>query len=135
MVRTITEECALVPRGAVIKRNDGINRLNPMFNGSKLSIATDINNYQLYRLPHNELNANLVKRPNYNFATDFLDTLDAIGPVQHCNAVALDQYDGMVYIKSLMWPGQLFFHKCETPMHGFVYFGNGRKNTDLLFMI
>lgn len=135
IIKTITEECALVPRGAVSKQANGLNVLNTVFQGLELSIAADLNNYQLYRMPHSEWNENLLKRPSYDYATDFLDTLDAIAPPQHCNAVSLDRYDGMVFVKSLIWPGMLFFHKCETQMHGFAYFGNGRKNSELLFMI
>lgn len=131
----MTEECAMVPRGAVSRQVDGSHVLNAMFKGLKLSMATDLNNYQLYRMPHNDWNENILKRPSYNYATDFLDTLDAVAPPQHYNAVSLDRYDGMVFIKSLLWPGMLFFHKCDTQMHGFVYFGNGRKNCELLFMI
>lgn len=135
IVKTITEECAMVPRAAVAKQLDGTNALNPVFQGLKLSAATDLNNYQLYRVPHNDWNANLLKRPSYNYATDFLDTLDAVAPPQHSNAVSLDRFVGLVFIKSLLWPGMLFFHKCETPMHGFVYFGSGRKNSELIFQI
>lgn len=125
----------MVPRGAISKRVNGTNVLNPMFQGLEISIATDLQNYQLYRIPHNEWNENLLKRPNYNYNIDFLDTLDAAAPPDHCNAVKLDQYDGMVFIKSLLWPGMIFVHKCETQMHGFLYFGNARKNSELLFMI
>lgn len=136
MVITISEECAFVPRGAVAKISDGTNVLNPMFEGLKASVATDLTNYQLYRTPHHDLNENLLKRPCYNYTTDFLDTLDAVQPPpQHSNVVSLDRYDEVVYIKSVLWPGMLFFHKCKTKTHGFVYFGNGRKNADLLFMI
>lgn len=135
IVKTISEECAMVPRGAVSKQVDGTNVLNAMFQGLKLSAATDLNNYQLYRMPHNEWNENLLKRPSYNYATDFLDTLDAVAPPQYSNAILLDRYDERVFIKSLLWPGMLFFHKCSTQMHGFVYFGNGRKNSELFFML
>lgn len=135
IVKTITDECAMVPRGAISKRVDGLNVINPVFQGLKFTVATDLNNYQLYRSPQNDWNENLLTRPYYDYATDFLDTLDAVAPPQHSNAVIVDEYDAMVFIKSLLWPGMLFFHKCDTSLHGFVYFGNGRKNSELLFMI
>lgn len=40
-----------------------------------------------------------------------------------------------VTLRSLQWPGYFFFHRVGTPDFGGAYFGDGRKNVDLPFML
>lgn len=134
LVEAITNECAVIPRGAVTKRADGLYFANPMFSGLELSMAENLTNYQLLRLPQEKWNYNLLKRPDFNYATDFLDTLDSVLPNNYQFAITTDRYNGIIFLKSLLWPGMIFCHKCGTNIHGFVYFGNARKNAELLFM-
>ncbi|XP_055386236.1 radial spoke head protein 9 homolog [Condylostylus longicornis] len=135
IVHIITEESALIPRGALYKLTDMNVIYNPEFRGLNELDSTELINYQLYRNPHNEYNYNLLKRSDYNLTTDFLDTIDDIVPENNAFAVNLSHDETFVSIKSLVWPGMFFFHKLHSKKHGFVYFGNGKKNFDLLFML
>jgi radial spoke head protein 9 len=135
VVHLITEEAALVPRGAFYKRTDQEITMNPLFRGLTCTDAQSFTNYQLFRAPRNRYNYNLLKRQHYNYATDFFDTLDDVLPVNKSFAIRLDRNKEVVFLKSLHWPGMNFFHKCSTAVHGFRYMGDGIKNMDLLFMI
>ena len=41
----------------------------------------------------------------------------------------------VVYVRSLLWPGFVFYHVPGTRKHGYVYFGVFSKNLDLPFML
>lgn len=131
----ITEESALLPRGALYKRLDRKTVYSPFFRGLNQQAATKLFNYQLYRMPREKWNYNLLKRQNYNYPTDFFDTIDSIIPEDKTFALSIEKDRGIVFLKSLFWPGMSFYHKCNSKKHGFYYFGDGRKNLDILFMI
>lgn len=135
MVTQITEESALMPRGSLSKRSDGKAVYTPDFRGLRSSEAASLTNFVLYRTPQNSWNANLLKKPDYNYSKDIFDTTDAIQPGNRTFALNVDNERGLVLIRSLFWPGMLFFHKFNSRKHGFCYFGDGRKNMDLLFML
>lgn len=134
-VKTISDESAMIPRGSILKNIDGGNRFNPNFQGLNQSEALSMKNYQLFRSPRNDWNRNLIQRPDLNYYTDFLDTPDDVLPGEHTHSVFYDKTDKTVYIHSLAWIGMHCFHECETRKFGFAYFGNGRKNFDLIFLL
>lgn len=135
VVQMITDESALIPRGALFKHVNGITLYSPLFHGFSYMDAVDLDSYQLFRCPKNKWNANLLQRQDYNYATDFLDTADRIVPEKKTFSITMESDKSIVYVRSLFWPGMVMFHRCGTEKHGFCYFGNGRKNLDVLFMI
>ena len=72
----ISDESAVVPRGALFKRTDGYVVNNLAFKGLTLVEAQQLCNYHHYRKPQQRWNTNLLKQPEYNYATDFLDSID-----------------------------------------------------------
>lgn len=136
-VRTITDESALVPRGSILKLCNGNsgNRSNMNFKGLNPSEVMNMKNYQLFRKPQSSWNTNLLERADLNLYTDYLDTVDSVLPSEHSFSLSYDSNDKIVYIHSLLWMGMHFFHECNTQKYGFVYFGNGRKNFNLIFML
>lgn len=135
IVHMITEESALIPRGALFKHTDGLTVYNRLFHGFSHLQAIEMDNYQMFRVPKNKWNSNLLKKQDYNYATDLFDTANDIVPEKKTFSITLDNDQLIVFVKSLYWPGMIMFHKCLSDRHGFCYFGNGRKNMDLLFMI
>lgn len=135
LVTLITEESALLPRSALTKQMSGKTVFNPAFHGLCQATAARIDQYQLYRQPQNKWNSNLLKRIDYNYNTDIFDTVDSIVPSEQAFTLAIESDRGIVVIRSLYWPGMVFVHKCRSRKHGFVYFGDGRKNLDILFML
>lgn len=131
----ISSECAVVPRGALTLRPDGVTLLTSFFQGLNQMEGSDINNYQLLRHPKTPYTENLMKRPDYNYSTDTFDTIGSILPEGQSFSVNIDSDSGLSVVKSMYWPGMIFFHKLHTNAHGFCYIGNGLRNHDLLFML
>jgi radial spoke head protein 9 len=97
-----------------------------------LGDAEEFCNYQLFRSPKNKFNYNLLKRWNYDYATDMYDTLDDLVPAHF--AITMDNRKSVIFIRSLHWPGMQFYHKIDSKLFGFFYIGDGEKNFDILFM-
>lgn len=135
VLEMITEESALMPRSSLTKQIDGRAVYNQAFRGLSMAEASRIENYQLYRRPENKWNYNLLKRADYNYNTDIFDTVDCLIPHNQSFVLSLFDDRGLVLVRSLHWPGMTFFHKCGGLKHGFAYFGDGRRNNDLLFML
>lgn len=131
----ISSECAIVPRGALTLRPDGLITFSSFFQGLNQMEASDPINYQLLRQPRTPCAENLIKRPDYNYSTDTFDTIASILPEGQSFTVNMDSDSGLSVVKSLYWPGMVFFHKLRSNAHGFCYIGNGLRNHDLLFML
>lgn len=114
LVNQITDEAALLPRGALYRRPD--NRIIPNCNPGYGPVA-----------------AATVDPADYQHLT--------IGDKSHVKtydhfAITIDNHEKCFYIKSLQWPGMIMFHERSTNGdYGFVYFGDGRKNFDVPSMI
>lgn len=135
ILEMITEESALMPRGSLTKQIDGRAVYNQEFRGLSMAEAARMENFQLCRTPQNKWNSNLLKRADYNYNTDIFDTVDYLVPQMQTFALSLFDDRGLVLVRSLYWPGMTFYHKFQTRKHGFAYFGDGRRNNDLLFML
>lgn len=135
VLEMITEDSALMPRSSLTKQIDGRAVYNQAFRGLSMAEASRMENFQLFRRPQNKWNSNLLKRADYNYNTDIFDTVDCFVPQKYSFVVSVFDDRGLVLVRSLYWPGMTFFHKCQTRKHGFAYFGDGRRNNDLLFML
>ena len=134
IVFIISEESAICPRGALYKLTDGRVVPNQMFRGLKSLQSEDLLHYQIYRLPRNDLKFNLSNRTDYNYPIDFLDSIESVIPKCQAFSLNLQRNERLVIIKSCIWLGMTFFHKINSSKHGFLYFGDGKKNYDLLLM-
>lgn len=67
-------------------------------------------------------------------ALDFLDPLSDDIP-KGCWSIQYQKGASCVALRSLVWPGAVFYHAIGTPAYGHVYVGNGLKNNDLIFML
>ncbi|XP_037958118.1 radial spoke head protein 9 homolog [Teleopsis dalmanni] len=132
LVFVISEEAGICPRGSVYKLIDGRCAPNALFHGLDDNQLGDISYYQLYRLPRNSMKGNVCRKPDYNYPTDFLDAVDSVIPLGKSFTLSKHHRNRLIIIRSLIWPGMTFFHKLNSRKHGFAYFGNGKKNLDLL---
>lgn len=133
-VQYITEDVGVVPRGALFHRPDGVVVENANFEGLSTLDAREIKSFLHFRKPTRKVNTNLLERDDYNYAMDFLDPLDIDIP-EGCWEIQITADEEMIILKSLYWPGLVFFHKLRTPKHGFIYFGPGKKSLDSVFML
>lgn len=126
-------DCAIIPRGVLYHQPNHCVTYNPCFRGLTRLEASLLINFQLFRNPVNNRNYNIAKREDYNYQTDFFDTIDDLVPKKSVSIQINDR--DVCTIRSLKWPGMTFLHKLNTPRQGFFYFGTGRENLDLPFMI
>ncbi|XP_074030518.1 radial spoke head protein 9 [Leptinotarsa decemlineata] len=133
-VHLIIEEVGVVPRGALFKRPDGVIIENLSFEGISPLEAREITSFLHFRQPTRKYNTNLLTRDDYNYAMDFLDPLDIDIP-EGCWIIHVTSSEDMVILKSIYWPGLMFFHYLKTSQHGFVYFGHGKKCLDAPFLL
>ncbi|KAJ8934913.1 hypothetical protein NQ318_012463 [Aromia moschata] len=133
-VHLITNESAVIPRGSLFRRPDGVIVENLSFEGLTTLDAREISSFLHLRPPTQKFNTNLLIRDDYNYAMDFLDPLDIDIP-EGCWMIQITTAEDLVILKSIYWPGMIFFHYLRSPRHGFVYFGHGKKCMDLPFML
>jgi radial spoke head protein 9 len=126
-------ESAIIARGSLYRQVSRCVTYNPCFRGLNRLDASQLKNFQLFRFPVNNRNYNLTKRDDYNYQTDFFDTMDDLVPSNSFSLTINDR--DVCMIRSLKWPGMVFYHKLNTMYQGFFYFGSGRENLDLLFMM
>ncbi|XP_031341846.1 radial spoke head protein 9 homolog [Photinus pyralis] len=133
-VHAITNEAMIVPRGALFKRPDAVVVENQNFEGLSQLDSQELACYLHYRSPQRKWNTNLLARIDYNYALDFLDTIDVDIP-EGCWILHVCAAGAVVIINSLYWPGMVFYHTVRTPNYGSVYFGDGKRSLDLPFML
>jgi len=75
-VELIMMDAAVIPRGAWYKCSNGDVFENPSFSGLSVADASQLNSYLHARPPKEKWNTNLLTRPDYNYALDFLDSID-----------------------------------------------------------
>ncbi|XP_043249196.1 radial spoke head protein 9 homolog [Colletes gigas] len=133
-VQSIREDAVIIPRGAWFKCPNGDVIENINFDGLAAVDASYLKSYLHARPPQQKWNTNLLTRPDYSYSLDFLDTIDLDVP-QGCWNLQLVQSKRSVILQNLYWPGLTFYHKLNDSRHGFLYFGHGKKNMDVVFMI
>lgn len=79
-VESITEDAAIIPRGAWFKCSNGDVIENRSFSGLCEIDAADLKSYLHARPPKAKWDVNLLSRPDYNYALDFLDSTDTDVP-------------------------------------------------------
>lgn len=130
----INQEAVAVPRGALFKRPDGVVVENLSFEGLTPLDAQELCSFLHYREPLQKWNTNLLVRHDYNYAMDFLDTLDTDIP-EGCWSMQVVSGGKVVVLKSLYWPGVLIYQYIGTPKYGYIYIGNGKRVLDVPFQL
>ncbi|XP_063975146.1 radial spoke head protein 9 homolog [Diachasmimorpha longicaudata] len=133
-VEFITEECQIIPRGALYKHPDGSITENMVFQGLDPIESLDQKSYVHARFPREKWTANLVVRDDYNYSLDFLDPISTDVP-KECWNVQRYLASRLVILQNLYWPGMTFYHIPESPHYGSLYLGNGIKNLNIPFMV
>ncbi|XP_061603040.1 radial spoke head protein 9 homolog [Cololabis saira] len=132
-VHCIDEDVSVVPRGAFIKRPNGLVQINRCFGGLSDSEAHRLENFVHFSKPKG-FKKSIPATGNWSPAADFLDTIDDDIPKGSWSL----QFEGagkVCVLRSLLWLGLTFYHVPMTPQHGYIYIGDGIKNIDLPFML
>jgi len=133
-VRTIEKECAAVPVGAYKLTSTNELRLNDDFKGLTIAEANDIKFYQHFEPPQTKEKKDLIARGEAVMKLDFTDALEKDYPKGSWSLHA-DPSKTMVTVRNLSWAGYLTYHRTNSNIFGYAYFGNGIKSIDLPFLL
>ncbi|KAK6636046.1 hypothetical protein RUM43_009698 [Polyplax serrata] len=133
-VEQINSEAVVVPRGVLLKEPDGYVVINGAFEGLSPDDCEDLKSFVHYRKPIQKWNTNLIARKDYNYALDFLDTIDMDIP-KGCWTVQEQKGGRLFTLSNMYWPGFVAYHWTNTNDWGYLYYGNGRKDLDVPFML
>lgn len=128
-------ETRLVPRAAFVKSSTNQIVENPLFAGLSFMEAGKLYNYRHFRPAVRLLEKTVLQRADLDRAIDFLDPIVEDIPSDISWCLQYERGGSIVSIKSLLWPGYVFYHMPNTRFFGSLYYGNGIKNLDLPFMI
>ena len=76
----------------------------------------------------------MIQRLEAVYTDTFLDPVADDKPNQ-CWSIISDTTQSVSTLRSQLWPGYYGYHRCNTPIYGSVYIGDGIKNIDLPFML
>jgi hypothetical protein len=134
VVSQINEACSCVPKGAMkcIPTQEVL--VNEGFCGLSPEDAICLSNWQHLRSIRQEDKKSLVARAVHVYNDDFLDGLECDKPRESWSLLK-DVTGGQVTLRSQLWPGFYAYHRCNTPVFGAVYIGDGIQNASLPFML
>ncbi len=74
-------------------------------------------------------------QPGAPFNPAFLEPISNDFPQGQWTVQSGQDDQGLVNVRSLLWPGFVFYHKRGSKKFGNLYIGDGLKNDELQFMI
>jgi len=134
VVRSIDIECTTLPVGALKLTPTHELRYNDNFKGLSITEAVDLKNYQHFTNPLTKEKQDFIARGEAIFHLDFLDPIASDLPIGSWS-IHTDSSKTMVTVRNLTWPGYLTYHRANSNIFGYCYFGNGIKNVDLPFLL
>lgn len=116
----------VVPSGK-LQRNEG-------FSGLSAADSLKLENWLFLRKPQDKEVQGLYERDEAAFNPNCLDSVCNDFP-KNSWSIHQDATNTVATLKSHLWPGLYAYHRCNTDIFGFFYFGDGIRNTDLPFMV
>jgi len=133
-VGQIDNDASVVPRGAYIVDASHQAMVNKAFSGLNAGDAQSLSSYYHFREPVKLPRKGVLETKKMIKATDFLDPISEDNP-QGCWSLQTSENGTTATLRSLLWPGYFFYHNIGTSDYGGAYFGDGRKNSAILFML
>lgn len=131
VVSCIDADTHVVPRGVLMQQPQGDVYVNKTFEGLKAEDSTQKEAYVHRRKPQLRTPTVLAADKTADPSVDFLDRLSD-DPSQHW---VLRSNGVLVTLANLYWPGAIAYHKPQSSIYGFGYFGTGEATTDLGFAL
>lgn len=134
IVIEIGHDAWIVPRGAFIRTPTGKVVPNQSYTGLSVKDSAKLYSYMHFEpatvLPYKSV----IERASVDKSIDFMDTIESDIP-KGCWSFQFERGCNQVTLRSLLWPGYVFYLLPETRKFGSLYVGIGEKNTDLPFML
>lgn len=136
VVFAIENDCMLAPVGAFKMTPTHQVRRNEAFKGLSADASASLQNYLHFRNVQTLTFKDQLDQPGAPFNPFFLEPLsDDLPRGQWTVLGASQETSNLVSVRSLLWPGYVFYHKVGTKRFGSLYIGDGLKNDELQFMI
>ena len=133
-VKEIDFDTAIVPDAAYFVDASHQVLKNRMFQGLDHSAATSLGSYFHFRSPVALSRKSVLERRELVSAGKFFDPISEDTP-KGSWALQSSPDRKMVTLRSLLWPGYFFSQSIDRPRFGGAYFGSGKKNSSILFMV
>ncbi|KAJ3036627.1 Radial spoke head protein 9 [Rhizophlyctis rosea] len=134
-VALMNHEVQIVPRGAYYR--DAMHKLRPnnAFQGISKSELGQLTSYLHFRDGFDINKRTLLERAN-----NFDESLDIFEPISRDEpkgvwSAQVERGGSVAILRSLLWPGYVFFHAPTPPKWGAMYYGTGQKNANVGFML
>lgn len=134
IVRKIDTDTSVIPKGAVKLTPEHQYRMNKTYKGLKQDELKTLKNYIHFRPIIKEEKKLEVEQSEAVFSPDILDSIDS-DDIKGSWSVQLDPSKKISNVRSLLWPGYFAVHQSDSNIFGSIYFGKGKKNSELPFMI
>lgn len=140
VVWSVDTSTAVVPKGGVAFNEQGALVRNAAFGGLSATEASSMSSFYHFRDPQGRA----VLWKNKSGANKAEDVLDQVGGARSVDqgpspngawSVNVDASCTTVNVRSLEFPGYFFAHTLGTNQYGGAYFGDGKRNVDLGFMV
>ena len=134
VVHRIENECHIVPEGAYkliheVKPNEAFSGLS-----KEDAMAPQSDKYVHFRPVSNPAKKAQLERGDSILRADWLDPIS-----EDCSkgswTIKSDTTGSVALIRNLRWPGYSAWHRANTSQYGSFYFGDGKLNKDLAFML
>jgi len=133
-VPEIDFDTIVVPQGAYLVGATHQVLKNKTFEGLDHSLASKLGSYYHFREPTKLGRKSILEKRGMVKSTQFLDPISEDTP-SGVWSLQSSPDERTVSIRSLLWPGYFFFHRVNSNSYGGAYFGDGKKNAAILFMI
>ena len=134
LIRQIDIDTCVIPKGALKLTAEHEFRINRGFKGLNRDDLDNEKNFLHFRPIITEDKKLFIENVDAIFSEDILDPITT-DPVKGSWSIQLDATKTIVNLRNLLWPGFFAVHQSGSNLYGCVYFGDGKKNADLPFMI
>ena len=134
VVRSIDQNCSVVPKGAFKYTPLKETIHNEAFKGLNKDQAFSLENWQHFRVIQQQDKVGIMLRDEAVYNSKFLDDTIADFPKKSWS-LTKDCTESVANLRNNLWPGHFSFHRVNTPLYGSLYIGYGIRNNDLPFMV
>jgi len=134
LIRQIDIDTCIIPKGALKLTAEHEFRINRGFKGLNKDDLDNENNFLHFRPIITEDKKLFIENIDAIFSEDILDPITT-DIVKGSWSIQLDATKTIVNLRNLLWPGFFAVHQSGSNLYGSIYFGDGKKNADLPFMI
>ena len=134
LIRQIDVDTCIIPKGALKLTAEHEFRINRGFKGLNKDDLDNENNFLHFRPIITEDKKLFIENIDAIFSEDILDPITT-DIVKGSWSIQLDATKTIVNLRNLLWPGFFAVHQSGSNLYGSIYFGDGKKNADLPFMI